>query len=367
MSIVKIGHFEVNLGRKLGEGGFGAVYRAKDTSQDPPAECAAKQVKYEKDAGQRAATEREAAFLRKVGAHNSIIGLFGLEIVDGHENGEHGPHTPPTPHSSPTCLTAARPSPATTAACKKSAWIFMEIATGGELFDRLIDSGSLTEKAVRPYFAALLSGVGAMHAAGVVHRDLKLENVMLCAEDPRAVKIVDFGLAVDYTAGQLFREKVGSKSYRSPEILAGAGYEGPPADVWALGIVIFSLAAGFFPLDEARTTDWRFARLAQEQAKEVGACDAIFAMYKRACPFTQDFKAMLDGMLTIDPKKRATVAGLSENRWLETPKIGAQGEYDDDGVVYRSLGGGDDDEARPPLQLDEMMPTIGRQRAGCLE
>ena len=82
MSIVKIGHFEVNLGRKLGEGGFGAVYRAKDTSQDPPAECAAKQVKYEKDAGQRAATEREAAFLRKVGAHNSIIGLFGLEIVD---------------------------------------------------------------------------------------------------------------------------------------------------------------------------------------------------------------------------------------------------------------------------------------------
>ena len=173
MSIVKIGHFEVNLGRKLGEGGFGAVYRAKDTSQDPPAECAAKQVKYEKDAGQRAATEREAAFLRKVGAHNSIIGLFGLEIVDGHEN----------------------------AACKKSAWIFMEIATGGELFDRLIDSGSLTEKAVRPYFAALLSGVGAMHAAGVVHRDLKLENVMLCAEDPRAVKIVDFGLAVDYAAG----------------------------------------------------------------------------------------------------------------------------------------------------------------------
>ena len=220
---------------------------------------------------------------------------------------------------------------------------------------------------MRPYFAALLSGVGAMHAAGVVHRDLKLENVMLCAEDPRAVKIVDFGLAVDYTAGQLFREKVGSKSYRSPEILAGAGYEGPPADVWALGIVIFSLAAGFFPLDEARTTDWRFARLAQEQAKQVGACDAIFAMYKRACPFTQDFKAMLDGMLTIDPKKRATVAGLSENRWLETPKIGAQGEYDDDGVVYRSLGGGDDDEARPPLQLDEMMPTIGRQRAGCLE
>ena len=160
---------------------------------------------------------------------------------------------------------------------------------------------------------------------------------------------------------------MGSKSYRSPEIFAGAGYEGPPADVWALGIVIFSLAAGFFPLDEARTTDWRFARLAQEQAKEVGACDAIFAMYKRACPFTQDFKAMLDGMLTIDPKKRATVAGLSENRWLETPKIGAQGEYDDDGVVYRSLGGGDDDEARPPLQLDEMMPTIGRQRAGCLE
>ena len=77
MSIVKIGHFEVNLGRKLGEGGFGAVYRAKDTSQDPPAECAAKQVKYEKDAGQRAATEREAAFLRKVAG----VGAFSLVLA----------------------------------------------------------------------------------------------------------------------------------------------------------------------------------------------------------------------------------------------------------------------------------------------
>ena len=245
--------------------------------------------------------------------------------------------------------------------------LIMEFCPGGDLFDQLYRHKSFSLKDVRIFSSQILLPLEYLHALGIVHRDLKLENVMLCAEDPRAVKIVDFGLAVDYTAGQLFREKVGSKSYRSPEILAGAGYEGPPADVWALGIVIFSLAAGFFPLDEARSTDWRFARLAQEQAKEVGACDAIFAMYKRACPFTQDFKAMLDGMLTIDPKKRATVAGLSENRWLETPKIGAQGEYDEDGVVYRSLGGGGDDEARPPLQLDEMMPTIGRQRAGCLE
>ena len=213
---------------------------------------------------------------------------------------------------------------------------------------------------MRPYFAALLSGVGAMHTTGVVY-DLKLENVMLCAEDLAAVKIVDFGLAVDYGGAALPREGGLEVAHRSPEILAGAGYEGPPADVWALGIVIFSLAAGCFPLDEARSTDWRFARLAQERRRR--SARATPSSCTSACP-----SAGLQGdarrHAPIDEKKRATVANL-ENRWLETPKIGAQGEYD--ATASSATPSAAATTTNRPLQLDEMMPTIGRQRAGCLE
>ena len=82
-------------------------------------------------------------------------------------------------------------------------------------------------------------------------RDIKLENVMLCAEDPHAVKLVDFGLAMpmpkkadgSFDAKVHFHDRVGSKSYRAPEILTANGYEGPPVDVWALGITVFSLVS----------------------------------------------------------------------------------------------------------------------------
>ena len=108
MSIIQIAHFEVNTKRVLGEGGFGKVYRAKDTSEDPPMECAAKQMRLTADA--KAALEREVELMRTVGDHPSIINFRHYEQAGDH------------------------------------AWIFMEMATGGELFDRLIDSGNLTER-----------------------------------------------------------------------------------------------------------------------------------------------------------------------------------------------------------------------------
>merc|ERR1719230_905081 len=139
----------------------------------------------------RAAQEREVEFMRKVGNHPSIICFKDwVELGNDHE----------------------------VPACRNSAWIFMEMATGGELFDRLMDSGNLTERAVYPYFKGMVQGLLHCHQIGIVHRDIKLENVMLCAEDPHAIKLVDFGLAV--RMGQksdgsfdnmLFYDRVGSK------------------------------------------------------------------------------------------------------------------------------------------------------------
>ena len=228
----------------------------------------------------------------------------------------------------------------------------MELATGSDLFDRLIDSGNLTERAVAPYFKGMAEGLLHCHARGVVHRDIKLENVALCAEDPHAVKLVDFGLAVclppKAAAGGGFEEtilydKVGSKSYRAPEILLNDGYRAMAVDVWALGITVFSLLSGFFPLDEAKPSDWRFQRMVKDQDKGVGACEGIYAMYRRPCPFSAELRELLDAMLAIDPARRLTMQQVAEHRWFAT----VQGEADDGGEKQRHCRA----PARPPRRL----------------
>lgn len=281
--------WRVDLERALGEGGFGAVYGA--TELETSEKVAAKRVRLS-SAAEREAYADEVAVLRAVAGHASVVGLRDAVELAG------------------------------------DGWLVMELCSGGELFDRLIDSGVLTERAARPYFAALVSALAHCHARGVVHRDVKLENVMLCADDPHAIRLIDFGLAVQLPLNKdgsieevWLHEPAGTLSYRAPE-LTRAGYLAPPVDVWSLGIVLFALCSGFFPLSEARpqgragTGDWRFTKLAQAQLSGVGACDAVFAMYKRSCPFSRPLRALLDAMLAIDVGKRATLKQVAEAEWL---------------------------------------------------
>ena len=363
-TIVRVAHFDINLSSVLGEGGFAKVFRAKDISKDPPMEVAAKQVPF--GAQSEADLRREVELMRMVSGHRSIIGFHHFERVADHA----APEVRFRPNLS---LTPARklttgPTPHQV---RSSSWIFMELATGGELFDRLIDSGNLTERAVAPYFKGMVEGLLHCHARGVVHRDIKLENVLLSAEDPHAVKLVDFGLAVclpPKAAGGGFEEailydKVGSKSYRAPEILANDGYRAMAVDVWALGITVFSLVSGFFPLDEAKRSDWRFQRLLKDLRSGVGPCESVYAMYKRQCPFSAELRELLDAMLAIDPARRLTMQQVAEHRWFSTEQAVKGAAFTDDGdeVMYR--GANFDDDVLPPFELPEQAMPICRQRA----
>ena len=369
-TIVRVAHFDVNLSKFIGEGGFGKVFFAKDISEDPPGEIAAKQVPF--GAQSEADLRREVELMRMVSGHRSIIGFHHFERVADHA----APEVRFRPNLS---LTPARklttgPTPHQV---RSSSWIFMELATGGELFERLIDSGNLTERAVAPYFKGMVEGLLHCHARGVVHRDIKLENVALCAEDPNAVKIFDFGLAVCLPptgAGGGFDEsilydKVGSKSYRAPEILLNDGYRAMAVDVWALGITVFSLVAGFFPLDEARSSDWRFQRMANDQGSGLCTCESIFGMYRRPCPLSAELRELLDAMLAIDPARRLTMQQVAEHRWFSTEQAAMGAAFTDDGdeVMYRSThrGANSDDDVLPPFELPEQAMPICRQHA-CL-
>jgi serine/threonine protein kinase len=78
-----------------------------------------------------------------------------------------------------------------------------------------------------------------------VHRDVKLENLLMDAQGH--MKIIDFGLAAVFTPGKLLKVHCGSPSYAAPEIVGRRLYEGPPADVWSLGVVTFATVCGYLP------------------------------------------------------------------------------------------------------------------------
>jgi len=136
---------------------------------------------------------------------------------------------------------------------EEKVYMVMELCQGGELFDRIAECGGLAEDEARRYFAQILHALSHCHDNGVYHRDLKPENILLDADDN--AKVADFGLAAVYRhveggASYLQHTKVGSVMYAAPEVLvstAATGYDASCADVWSLGVILFSMLSGTLP------------------------------------------------------------------------------------------------------------------------
>jgi serine/threonine protein kinase len=109
-------------------------------------------------------------------------------------------------------------------ATESSIWLVSELCAGGELFDYLVEKGRLNEQEAKRIFGQLCLGVGYIHRQGVVHRDLKLENVLL---DERCnVKVADFGFGREFEQRRLMETFCGTTGYAAPEMLAGKKYLG---------------------------------------------------------------------------------------------------------------------------------------------
>lgn len=144
-------------------------------------------------------------------------------------------------------------------------YIFLEYASGGELFDRIEPDVGMPMREAQKYFRQLITAVEYLHCRGVAHRDLKPENLLLDEKDN--LKITDFGLATVYRLQgkeRCLEKRCGTLPYVAPEVLVRP-YHAEPADIWSCGIILVALLAGELPWDEADVNcpeykAWREAR-----------------------------------------------------------------------------------------------------------
>lgn len=138
---------------------------------------------------------------------------------------------------------------------KEKVYMVMELATGGELFDRIIAKGSFTERDATRVLVMVLDGVRYLHSLGICHRDLKPENLLYYHPGHESkIMITDFGLSATRKGPECYmRTTCGTPEYIAPEILSRKPYT-CQVDMWAVGVVTYILLSGTMPFDDENRT-----------------------------------------------------------------------------------------------------------------
>mmetsp|Transcript_29805 Transcript_29805/g.54287 ORF Transcript_29805/g.54287 Transcript_29805/m.54287 type:complete len:1072 (+) Transcript_29805:86-3301(+) len=181
--------------------------------------------------------------------------------------------------------------------------LVMEYASGGDLlcYVRKRNSNRVDERAAQDFFKQLSDGLNYVHKCSVVHRDLKLENLLL--DYAGCLKVADFGVAAVITPGKKLTDHCGTPSYMAPEILIEASaYDGPPVDVWSLGVVLYALLCGRVPFKGDSLADLKRSVLRGR-------------LYMPAHLGVQA-SSLLQLILVVDFRRRPTVQEVLNHQWL---------------------------------------------------
>ena len=185
-------------------------------------------------------------------------------------------------------------------------YMVMERMLGGELFDYVVEKGTLSEQEASTIVRKVTSAVAHMHSMDIIHRDLKPENLLLTSKRPDAeVKLIDFGLA-KVTPDNLARSFLGTRGYLAPEMLQRHSYD-KAVDIWALGVIVFVLLCGCLPFDDDSS------RIANETA----ARKKFTLRFPRwASNLSVSAKDLLHNLLDVDPKVCVSLSGPLPDAYL---------------------------------------------------
>ncbi|GMF06674.1 unnamed protein product [[Candida] boidinii] len=207
---------------------------------------------------------------------------------------------------------------------KDSYYIITELATGGELFDRIVEKTVFTETDAASIIYQLLNGVNYLHNNGIIHRDLKPENILFKTKNDNSdIVIADFGIAkkiqnfnnANSDDSDLENQQrkpyllgyAGSFGYSAPETYTDEGYS-YPADIWSIGVITYTLLAGLIPFRSETVVDF----LDEVQAPNSGV---IFydEYWNHISNSAKDFILCA---LELDQDKRLSAKELLNHRWI---------------------------------------------------
>ncbi|XP_042273856.1 calcium/calmodulin-dependent protein kinase type IV [Thunnus thynnus] len=185
--------------------------------------------------------------------------------------------------------------------------LVLELVTGGELFDRIVERGYYSERDAAHVIKQILEAVAYLHENGVVHRDLKPENLLyadLSLDAP--LKIADFGLSKIIDDQVTMKTVCGTPGYCAPEILRGNAY-GPEVDMWSVGVILYILLCGFEPFFDPRGDQYMYSRILN--------CD-----YEFVSPWWDEVslnaKDLVSKLIVLDPHKRLSVREALQHPWV---------------------------------------------------
>uniref|UniRef100_A0A8D2MWD2 Calcium/calmodulin-dependent protein kinase type 1G n=1 Tax=Zonotrichia albicollis TaxID=44394 RepID=A0A8D2MWD2_ZONAL len=184
-------------------------------------------------------------------------------------------------------------------------YLVMQLVSGGELFDRILERGVYTEKDASLVIHQVLTAVKYLHENGIVHRDLKPENLLyLTPEENSKIMITDFGLSKMEQNG-IMSTACGTPGYVAPEVLAQKPYS-KAVDCWSIGVITYILLCGYPPFYE-ETESKLF-----EKIKE--------GYYEFESPFWDDIsesaKDFIRHLLEKNPSARFTCEEALRHPWI---------------------------------------------------
>ena len=176
----------------------------------------------------------------------------------------------------------------------------MEYAGGGDLLQFVKKRRRVDEQEARRIFKQIVFGLAHCHCTNILHRDIKLDNILLDADGE--IKICDFGVSRVVKRGQRITEQCGTPAYIAPEIISDVGYEGFAADIWSLGVLLYAMLSGTVPFKAQNMHDLH-------QLITTGA----FSYPVELSPQAKD---IINSMLVLDPARRISIPQILQHPWM---------------------------------------------------
>ena len=177
----------------------------------------------------------------------------------------------------------------------------MEYANGGDLLHFVRNVGKLPEYDTKHIFRQILYGLAHCHWRSVMHRDIKLDNILL--DSNSNIKICDFGIAKIISRGVKVKEQWGTPAYMAPEIMDEDGYETFYPDFWSLGVLLYAMLFGTVPFK---------ANNMEELHMLIQKGDFDFPPEA-----SKEAKSLISGLIKVDPQNRLTLPKILNHPWIK--------------------------------------------------